>query len=65
MFNLTQIIDETTRTTERSNAILAHILSNKNDKISQSGVIFVGLSDHCMIFCTRKYVRTLAKKQKC
>ena len=31
-----------------------HIFTNSPDKVSQSGVIDLGLSDHDLIYCTRK-----------
>ena len=37
---------------------LDHILTNAGWKVSQKGVIDVGLSDHQLIYCTRKILRT-------
>ena len=37
---------------------LDHILTNAGWKISQKGVIDVGPSDHQLIYCTRKILRT-------
>ena len=34
------------------------------DKISQSGVLDVGVRDHCMIYCTRKLVKFTFNKHK-
>ena len=50
VFGLDQLIREPTR----QEAILDHILTNCSEKITQSGVITVGLSDHDLIYCTRK-----------
>ena len=36
---------------------LARSHTNSTDKIAQSGIINVGLSDHQMIFCTRKTIK--------
>ena len=33
------------------------ILASDDDKISQYGVIDTGISDHCMVYCTRKVKR--------
>ena len=55
--SLTQIIKNATRITETSSSLLDHILTNSTDKIAQSGIINVGLSDHQMIFCTRKTIK--------
>ncbi len=52
--NLKQLIQEPTRVTPSSCTIIDHILCNNEEKISQSGVIPTGISDHFMTFCTRK-----------
>ena len=57
LLGLTQIINNATRITETTSSLLDHILTNSKDKISQSGVIDIGISDHQMIFCTRKKFR--------
>ena len=57
MLGLIQIINNATRITETTSSLLDHILTNSKDKISQSGVIDIGISDHQMIFCTRKISR--------
>ena len=53
MFNLKQIIDEPTRVTCSSKTLIDHIVVNSEEKISQSGVLPIGLSDHFLIYCTR------------
>ena len=40
-----------------SSTIIDHILARVPDKVSQQGVIDVGLSDHQIIYCTRKISR--------
>ena len=45
-----------------TSSLLDHILTNASWKISQKGVIDVGLSDHQLIYCTRKILRTKANK---
>ena len=52
---LIQLINEPTRKTDTTQSLLDHILVNTPDKISQSGVIEKGISDHEIIFCTRKH----------
>ena len=52
-----QLITEPTRINENTSTLLDHILTNVKDKTSQAGVIDVGLSDHQLIFCTRKVVK--------
>ena len=49
-----QLIEEPTRITETNASIIDHVLTNCCDKVSQKGVINIGLSDNQMIFCIRK-----------
>ena len=37
--------------------MIDHILTNCSEKVTQVGVIELGLSDHDLIYCTRKIVR--------
>ena len=53
-FSLTEIIKEPTRTICSTSTLLDHILTNSSEKVSQKGVIDVGISDHQLIYCTRK-----------
>jgi hypothetical protein len=64
LFSFNQLIKTFTRITDKSATIIDHILCNTASKISQSGVIPVGLSDHFLIFCTRKTVRGQINKHK-
>ena len=48
--------------TTNTSSLLDHILTNAGWKISQKGVIDVGLSDHQLIYCTRKVLRTKENK---
>ena len=59
-FSLKEIIQEPTRVTSNTSSLLDHILTNAGWKISQKGVIDVGLSDHQLIYCTQKILRTKA-----
>ena len=59
-FSLKEIIQEPTRITSTTSSLLDHILTNAGWKISQKGVIDAGLSDHQLIYCTRKILRTKA-----
>ena len=56
-FSLQVIIQEPTRVTCTTSSLLDHILTNACWKISQKGVIDLGLSDHQLIYCTRKILR--------
>ena len=49
------IIDEPTRINGTSATLIDLILTNKEENISKSGVIHLGLSDHSMIFAIRKH----------
>ena len=44
-----------------TSSLLDHILTNASWKISQKGVIDVGLSDHQLICCTRKKFKDQGK----
>ena len=57
-FSLKEIIQEPTQVASSTSSLLDHILTNSGWKISQKGVIDVGLSDHQLIYCTRKISRT-------
>ena len=52
---LNQLIEEPTRKTDKTKSLLDHILVNTPDKISQFGIIERAISDHDMIYCTRKH----------
>ena len=51
--SIEQIITRPTRVTDQTATLIEHILTNSLDKISQLGVIDLGLSDHDLIYCTR------------
>ena len=57
MFGLTQIIKSPTHITCSSTSLIDHILAGAPERIYQEGVINVGLSDHQLIYCTRKISR--------
>ena len=50
--------------TNNSSFLLDHILTNTADRISQFGIVNVGLSDHQLIYCTRKITRTRLNTHK-
>ena len=54
---MTEIIEEPTRITCSTSTLLDHILTNSSEKVSQKGVIDVGISDHQLIYCTIKIKR--------
>ncbi len=55
--NHKQIITTPTRVTDNTANILHHVVCNKDDKISHSGVIETGISDHFITYWTRKHHR--------
>ena len=64
LYGLEQLISTPTRVTENSSSILAHILTDSTDRVSQFGVVDTGLSDHQLIYCTRKVTRTKFNSHK-
>ena len=64
IFDFHQIIAEATRETDHSSTLLDHIYVSSKDHIAQSGVLNYGLSDHSVIFCTRKIARGFHKGHK-
>ena len=63
-YSLKQIIKHATRTTCSSSTLIDHILTNSREKISQSGVIDIGISDHQLIYLTRKLHRIKSNTHK-
>ena len=41
-----------------STSLLDHVLTDSTDRVSQFGVVDMGLSDHQLIYCTREITRT-------
>ena len=58
MLGLKQLIEVPTRVTCSSSTVIDNILASFPNRVSQQGVIDVGLSDHQIIYCTRKVSRT-------
>ena len=56
-FSLTEINKEPTRITYSISTLLDHILANSSEKVSQKDMIDEGISDHQLIYCTRKIKR--------
>ena len=57
IFSLKQLITCPIRVTYNGSSVIDHILTNCTEKIFQSGIIGYGMSDHQVIFCTRKAKR--------
>ena len=64
LHGLKQLILNPTHITENTSTLLDHVLTNSHDKVSQSGVINVGISDHQLTYCTRKISRTKSNEHK-
>ena len=54
LYQLTQLIDVATRITPTTTSLIDHIVTNMPEKISDSGVIHTGISDHSLVFAIRK-----------
>ena len=46
LYQLSQLINEPTRVTLTSSSLIEHIVTNTPEKISHSGVVHTGISDH-------------------
>ena len=53
-FNLVQLIKDPTRTTATTKTIIDHIITNKPEFVSESGVLSCGISDHDVVFLTKQ-----------
>ena len=62
LYQLFQLIEERTQITMKSSSLIDHIVTNTPEKISHSGVIHTGSSDHSIIFAIRK-IRIIEKKE--
>ena len=51
LFNVSQIIKV------KSSSITDLIRVSDTDKVFQSDVMGIGISDHCLIFCTKKVIK--------
>ena len=56
-FGLKQLIIVPTRVTTGCSTIIDHVLASFPERVTQSGVIDISLSDHQLIYCTRKISR--------
>lgn len=57
LLNLNQLITQFTRFSATTQSTIDLVLTSDRSKISRSGVTEYGLSDHYIIFCTRKIQR--------
>jgi len=54
IYGLTQLLTEPTRVTLLSKTLIDLCITNSPEKVSNSGVIHHGISDHSLVFMTRK-----------
>ena len=64
MYGLSQLTDCLTRITSNTSTLIDHILTNTQENISQSGVINTAISDHSLIYCTRKIPKAKYNRYK-
>ena len=57
MFGLKQLIENPTRIACSSSSIIAHIMASFPDRVTQRGILNVGLSVDQLIYCARKITR--------
>ena len=57
MHGLKQLIQSATRVTSTTSTLTDHILTSAPSRVSQKGVVNVGVSDHQLIFCARTISR--------
>ena len=62
-YTLKQSISTPTRTTENTTTLSVHVLTNSPHKIIKCGVVEVNLSDHELIYCTRKTTKLKSNKR--
>ncbi|CAB4016621.1 Hypothetical predicted protein [Paramuricea clavata] len=55
LYQIDQLIKESTRLTPKSATLIDLILTNRPEHISRSGVIHLGISDHSLVYAVRKF----------
>ena len=56
LYQLSQLTDKPTRITMTISSLIDHIVTNIPEKISDSGVIHSGVSDHSLVFALGKFL---------
>ena len=59
-YGFSLLIKEPTRTTSDTKTIIDHIITNRTDLVSSSGIIYCGISDHGVVFMRNKDAQTQA-----
>ena len=57
---LEQLISVPTRVIKKTSTLIIHLLSNSSQKVSQCGVIELDISDHDLLYCTKKHLRLIS-----
>ena len=55
LYQLSQLINEPTRVTMTTSSLIDHVVTNTPEKISHSGVVHTGISDHSLVYAIRKF----------
>ena len=58
LYGLEQLIKSPTRVTCSTSSLTDHILTTSPERVSQQGIMYMGLFDHELIYYTRKFSRT-------
>ena len=64
LYGLEQLIKSPTRVTCSTSSLIDHILTTFPERVSQPGIVDVGLSDHRLIYCTRELSYTKVGNHK-
>ena len=54
LFQMKQVIADPTRITSKTTSLLDIIATNRLDKVKESGVIHLGISDHSLVYVSLK-----------
>ena len=64
LYGLEQLIKSPTRVTCSTSSLIDHILTTFPERVSQQGIIDVGLFDPQLLYCTWKFSRTKVETHK-
>ena len=64
LFGMKQVVSDPTRVTLESSTLIDHIATANCNNIIESGVIKTGLSDHYLVYCTRKLHGSIKHQHK-
>ena len=54
LYQSSQLINEPTKVTLTTSSLIDHVVTNMPKKISHSGVVYTGISDHSLMYVIRK-----------